>query len=302
MGSVTAGGMVDASVTADLLMHGFQAWTGRGPANPRAKQVRHYNALFLSDLHLGANGCRADGLLDFLQAHTADTIYLVGDVFDVWRPLGSTWRDQHHAIVNDLLERARAGARIVYTPGNHDAFFRNYFGEYFGAVTIADHAFHITRDGTRYLVIHGDGVDPFERRTPVLAKLGAHVESTVRSVQIAVNLARGWFDRPQWTGAERGLEEVKRVLRRNDSHEARLVDLARAHGADGVICGHYHRPALHDDHGLIYANCGDWMGSCTALAETASGKLALIEWSAGHSRAGVLGPSRPVAIGGRAWK
>ena len=295
MGNVTSGRLGGTGAfPADLLMHGFQALSERSPARPRAKRSRHYHALFLSDLHLGANGCRADGLLDFLQAHTADTIYLVGDVFDVWRPLGSAWKDTHHAIVNDLLERALEGVRIVYTPGNHDAFFRHYFG----AITVADHVFHTTRDGTRYLVIHGDGVDPFERRTPILAKLGAHVESTVRSVQMGVNLARGWFDRPEWTGAETGLERVKEMLRKRDSHEAQLVDLARAHGADGVICGHYHRPALHDDHGLVYANCGDWMGSCTALAETASGKLALIDWSTMTSSITQMRVVRPVAVEG----
>jgi UDP-2,3-diacylglucosamine pyrophosphatase LpxH len=55
-----------------------------------------------------------------------------------------------------------------------------------------------------------------------------------------------------------------------------LVALARADGVDGVICGHFHIAALHDDHGLTYANCGDWVDSFTALAEGFDGRLRLI--------------------------
>ena len=47
-----------------------------------------YRTLFLSDLHLGSRGMQADFLLDFLRHNEADTIYLVGDIVDGWRPKG----------------------------------------------------------------------------------------------------------------------------------------------------------------------------------------------------------------------
>jgi predicted MPP superfamily phosphohydrolase len=40
--------------------------------------------LFLSDLHLGTKGCQAEKLLEFLRDHSADVIYLVGDIVDGW--------------------------------------------------------------------------------------------------------------------------------------------------------------------------------------------------------------------------
>ena len=51
---------------------------------------QHFRALFISDVHLGARGCQADRLLDFLRWHDADTIYLVGDIVDGWA-LRSGW-------------------------------------------------------------------------------------------------------------------------------------------------------------------------------------------------------------------
>lgn len=36
---------------------------------------------------------------------------------------------------------------------------------------------------------------------------------------------------------------------------------------------------LHTD-GVLYANCGDWIENCTALAETHTGELVLLDWKA----------------------
>ncbi|MEO0914572.1 MAG: UDP-2,3-diacylglucosamine diphosphatase, partial [Pseudomonadota bacterium] len=46
------------------------------------RQLKPYRTLFLSDMHLGTRGCQAKLLLDFLQHHTAERIYLIGDIFD----------------------------------------------------------------------------------------------------------------------------------------------------------------------------------------------------------------------------
>ena len=47
--------------------------------------TRLFRTLFISDVHLGARGCQAERLLDFLRWHDADTIYLVGDIVDGWQ-------------------------------------------------------------------------------------------------------------------------------------------------------------------------------------------------------------------------
>ena len=46
--------------------------------------ISEYRAIWISDLHLGTRGCKAEFLLDFLRCTEAETIYLVGDI-DCWR-------------------------------------------------------------------------------------------------------------------------------------------------------------------------------------------------------------------------
>ena len=64
-----------------------------------------------------------------------------------------------------------------------------------------------------------------------------------------------------------------------------LATEAKHHQADGVICGHIHTAALHDDFGLRYINCGDWVESCTAAAENMDGSFEIITWT--HSGNGL---------------
>ena len=58
-----------------------------------------------------------------------------------------------------------------------------------------------------------------------------------------------------------------------------LAGEARRHGADGVICGHIHYATIRDEHGIRYMNCGDWVESCTALAEHEDGRFEIITWT-----------------------
>jgi UDP-2,3-diacylglucosamine pyrophosphatase LpxH len=37
-------------------------------------------------------------------------------------------------VVQKLLRQARKGARIVYIPGNHDEFLRDFYGTHFGGI------------------------------------------------------------------------------------------------------------------------------------------------------------------------
>jgi UDP-2,3-diacylglucosamine pyrophosphatase LpxH len=61
--------------------------------------------------------------------------------------------------------------------------------------------------------------------------------------------------------------------------------LAQTHQVDGVICGHVHHAAIHDDLGIRYINCGDWIESCTAVAEHGNGSFEIVSWQdAGGSR------------------
>src|SRR5258708_38797923 len=124
----------------------------RGPVRVRT--------IFLSDIRLCTRGCQADKLLDFLRDYDADLIILVGDIVDGWQlKSGWYWPQSHNDVVQKLLRKARKGARIIYVPGNHDEFLRDFYGTHFGGIEVVDSAIHQSSDRMRYLVVHGEQFD-----------------------------------------------------------------------------------------------------------------------------------------------
>ena len=114
----------------------------------------HYRTVWISDVHLGTRGCQADLLLDFLNEVTADTYYLVGDIIDGWRLKKSWyWPESHHAVITTIMEKAKNGAKVIFVPGNHDEFAREFVDMTFGHVDVKMNDIHVTADGKRLLVI-----------------------------------------------------------------------------------------------------------------------------------------------------
>jgi UDP-2,3-diacylglucosamine pyrophosphatase LpxH len=251
-------------------------------------------ALFLSDIHLGTKGCQAPLLLDFLRRYDADLIYLVGDIIDGWRlKSGWYWPQSHNDVVQKLLRKVRKGSRLVYIPGNHDEFLRDYIGTSFGGVELAEHAIHESADGRRYLVIHGDQFDLVVRHARWLAFLGDGAYSLALFVNTHLNKVRRRLGLTYWSLSAWAKLKVKNAVNFISSFEELLSSEARRYAADGVICGHIHHAAAHDDFGIAYINTGDWVESCTAVVEHYDGRFELIRWA---EAAGAPEASRPVGI------
>ena len=242
--------------------------------------MRRFRALFISDVHLGAKGCQAEQLLDFLRYHDADTIYLVGDIVDGWQlRSGWYWPQAHNDVVQKLLRQARKGARIIYLPGNHDEFLRDYYGTHFGGVEVQDSAIHEGIDGRRYLVIHGDHFDLVVTQARWLALLGDKAYEFAITANRLFNALRRRLGFPYWSLSQWAKLKVKNAVNFIGQFEKTLVAEAQRHSADGVICGHIHHAAIHDDYGIRYVNCGDWVESCTAVAEHHDGTFEIIDWA-----------------------
>ena len=246
--------------------------------------VHRHRSLFLSDLHLGSVGSRADLLLKFLKQNTADAYILVGDILDIDHHAVARWSPAHQAVVDHLCARKNAGADIVYVRGNHDPNPANApIGQRL-PVEAADHAVHVGPDGQRYLVVHGDAQDSRILRSTSLRHVGAKMDYGLRVLDRMIS---GLFlaARPERRSAIAFLLSwANWGLYPSRAHERRLIDLARAGGFDGVICGHFHMARLHDRYGLTYANCGDWVDSFTALAADHTGRLHLLGGRASYAR------------------
>ncbi|EXI77033.1 MAG: UDP-2,3-diacylglucosamine hydrolase [Candidatus Accumulibacter appositus] len=130
-------------------------------------------AIFVSDVHLGTRGCQAERLLDFLREHEAEYLYLLGDIIDFWAmKRGVHWTPAQNTLVQKILRRARRGERVMLVPGNHDEALRDYDGVSFGDILVRREHIHVTAEGRRFLLLHGDQFDQVTRYHRWLAVVG----------------------------------------------------------------------------------------------------------------------------------
>ena len=244
------------------------------------KKIRKLRTLFLSDTHLGTKGCQAGLLLEFLKLHDAETIYLVGDIIDGWRLKQSWyWPQEHNDVAQKLLRKVRKGSRLVFVPGNHDEFLRDYDGSTFGGVEIKDEAIHIGADGRRYLILHGDKFDTVVRNVRWLALLGDWAYDFAIYLNGHIGRVRRWMGLPYWSFSAWSKQKVKRAVNFISAFEEAVAHDARKHNVDIVVCGHIHKAAIQPMDGVLYVDCGDWVESCTAVVEHMDGRLELIQWA-----------------------
>lgn len=247
--------------------------------------ARRIRTLFISDVHLGTRGCQAAALLSFLKAHDAEQIYLIGDIIDGWRLKASWhWPQLHNDVVQKLLRQARKGVRIVYIPGNHDEFLRDYAGSNFGGVEIVEEAIHRTADGRRILILHGDKFDDVVRNMKWIAHLGDAAYDFAIFLNRYVGVVRRKLGLPYWSFSAYAKQKVKKAVAFISAFEEAVAIDATRHQVDGVMCGHIHQPAIRKLGAITYYNTGDWVESCSAIVEMVDGALELIHWSpdAGH--------------------
>ena len=246
---------------------------------------RRYRSVFLSDLHLGARACRAEAILQFLDGLECERLYLLGDVVDGWRLQRRWWwPPAHAAVVERLLALARRGVEVVYVPGNHDAFARNWCGATAAGVRIEREVLHQAADGRRYLLVHGDAYDPGEHNHPLAKVAGDLLYRALMRADGAWRNGRRLCGLPEtslaaWAKGCSGL--ARQVVER---FQDRLVAEARARGVDGVVCGHIHSPASRTLDGVAYVNCGDWVESLSAAVEGLDGAVELVRWRPAYRR------------------
>jgi UDP-2,3-diacylglucosamine pyrophosphatase LpxH len=242
--------------------------------------VRHYRSIFISDVHLGTKGCQAELLLDFIKHVECDALYLVGDIIDGWKLRGGWyWPQAHNDVVQKILRLARKGVKVVYIPGNHDEFGRDYLGAHFGGVVVARDAIHETADGRRFLVTHGDEFDGVVQHAKWLAFVGDWAYRTILMLNTLMNRMRRRMGFGYWSLSAFLKTRVKNALHFIENYESAVAEEARRRGVDGVICGHIHKAEIRDIDGILYVNDGDWVESCTALVEHPDGQLEILEWA-----------------------
>ena len=241
--------------------------------------THHYRSVWISDVHLGTRGSQAGALLGFLRTFDCDTLYVVGDLIDIWAmKRGVFWTQEHSDVIQKILRKGRKGSKVIYIPGNHDERITDFTGEY-ANVHIQSRAFHTTADGRNLLVVHGHELDTVVQNMGWLAHIGDIGYHLLLSLNGTVNLFRRLFGRGHWSLSAYVKAKVKNVVNFIGGFEESMVHFAADAKTQGIICGHIHTAAIRKVKGLDYFNTGDWVESRTALVEELDGRMKLLQFS-----------------------
>jgi UDP-2,3-diacylglucosamine pyrophosphatase LpxH len=243
--------------------------------------AQKHRTLWLSDLHLGSPGCKARRLVKFLRQNDCEQLYLVGDIFDGWKlKTRFYWTPDHTRVIKAILAKARRGTRVYYLTGNHDAFMRQFVRNKLrlGRIRVMHELVHTAADGRKLLVQHGDQYDAVVRNLPGLAFAGDFAYEALLAfsdrlapLQERFGIARGFsLSAFLKTG-------VKSLVQYLSGFDEQVYYQCRRRGLNGVVCGHTHHAEVRQvRNGIMSYNCGDWVESCSALAEDAHGHIRVI--------------------------
>ena len=206
-------------------------------------------ALFISDVHLGSKGSNAEGVLQILKQYQPEYLFLVGDIIDGWLLKRKfRWPQSHTNVLRKILSYSKNGCKVIYIPGNHDEFLREY-GEFsFGNIEI-----HNEFIWNNTFITHGDLYDGVVK----LKWLGV-LGSIGYDMAIAIDRRLKKF------GMKRSLskflkDKVKEAVKFITQFEVELTRQAKKHHCHSVICGHIHHPEDRMIDGIRYLNTGDWI-------------------------------------------
>jgi UDP-2,3-diacylglucosamine pyrophosphatase LpxH len=140
-------------------------------------------------------------------------------------------------------------------------------------------AVHTTADGRKLLILHGDEFDGVVLYAKWLAFLGDSAYEFLLKANRVVNFFRRRFGLPYWSLAAHMKKRVKNAVSFISKFEEVVARAAAERHVEGVVCGHIHSAEIRQFGDITYYNDGDWVESCTALAEHDDGRMEIIDWA-----------------------
>lgn len=212
-----------------------------------------YDAIVISDIHLGSDNCQARELvqlLDSIRRGSMPTRRLIlnGDVFD---SIDFRRLNKRHWKVLSELRKLSDEVEITWINGNHD-----------GPAEIVSHLLGVNcsdeiaveSGGRTILFLHGHRFDEFISRYPLITWIADRVYNFLQRIDKSHSFAKF---------AKR---RSKTFLRCAAKIERDAVRYAARKGYDAVCCGHTHHAAANRDGPVHYFNSGCWTEKpCTWL-------------------------------------
>ena len=207
------------------------------------------DALFISDIHLGSKGSNADQVLEILKQYQPKHLFLVGDIIDGWLLKRKfRWPQSHTNVLRKIMSHSKNGTKVIYIPGNHDQFLREY-GEFsFGNIEI-----HNEYVWNNTFITHGDLYDGVVKLKwlGVLGSVGYDMAITIDRTLKKLGMKRSLSKFLK--------SKVKEAVKFIIQYEVELVRQAKKHHCTNVISGHIHHPEDRIIDGIRYLNCGDFI-------------------------------------------
>jgi UDP-2,3-diacylglucosamine pyrophosphatase LpxH len=232
-----------------------------------------YQAIIVSDLHLGTKDSKAEEFIEFLEKHPTNLLILNGDIIDGWAlNRGAKWRKQHTKVISKLLRLSNT-TQIIWIRGNHDEFIQEFIGTNLGAIEIREDYIINTKvwvendvyRNENYYVFHGDVVDVFITKYKLLSKIGAVGYDFALTLNRWYNNYRKWRKLPYQSISQKIKGGVKAATNYINDFETTALSMAAKKGCNGVICGHIHQPEDRILNGKRYLNSGDWIENMSAI-------------------------------------
>lgn len=262
-----------------------------------SKPAANYRSIFISDVHLGTKDCKAEQLNQFLKSHRCESLYIVGDFIDGWRMAKKVfWKKSFTRVIRRILKMSKHGVKIYYIAGNHDEFLRKFANNRFDTIQLINKITHVTADKQKLLVMHGDQFDGVTRAHKILKWIGDWGYDLLMFLNRQFNYVRAKYGYGYWSFAGFLKTHIKRAQMHISDYEDVAALYAAKQGFDGIICGHIHHAAMKQLHNVSYYNTGDWVESCTALAENFDGSFALIDWKNLEKESKISGKSSHLAL------
>lgn len=228
----------------------------------------HRKVYFASDFHLGVPTAvssldREKRVVEWLKMvkKDAEHIFILGDIFDFWFEYKFTIPKGFTRLQGELMNIRDAGIPITFFSGNHDIWMFRYFQEEFGIPVYRNPA-KISINGKKFLIGHGDGLGPGDRKYKIIKKIfeSSFSQWVFRWVHpdLSFRIAYNWSRRSRLKNLAKEID-----LREQDewlflySKEIESLD-----HHDYYVFGHRHLPLkLKINETSQYINIGDWIYS-----------------------------------------
>jgi len=201
-----------------------------------------YDAIVISDIHLGSSVCEVKQLYAFLNSVACDTkkIIINGDFFD---NLNFSRLKKSHWDVLSSLRRMSKDVDIIWIRGNHDGE-AEIISHLIGLDFKDEYSFFSGRKNI--LCLHGDKFDDFIFKYPKTTKVADFIYRTIQR-----------FDKKFLPRLIK--HRSKMYLRCNENMILNSVRYAKQKGADIVCLGHTHHAVIDKkDKDVWYYNSGCW--------------------------------------------